>query len=647
MSETNVIISPKYPLWLRDVAAAIPITSQFVLYGQVRDFVLRFSDDGELTGRMNLVGAIWSVLDAYGFDGLVTYDVVNHITVHTKTGTDSPKAKELESRITQYIKTHGEGSRPGTGAPSVEWFSNIDKIVDMIGTVNVQSEQEMPKLALLVDYYSQVSEVNDTAPHIERLELASLMHVHKAIDFPFGRQQIKHPVFWVVEKADDLPEWMLRGDGIRQVPVPMPDLSLRMEATRALLDLELLRKEGMGEDEFSAAVEKAVLQTAKATDGITIRGIMEILKFAPEGDVLTPEDIAEAVRRYRIGLSENPWQKEALHGLLRTGSDFLNGRVLGQQSAVRKALDILIRSSMNLTSAYSREKGTKPRGVLFFSGPTGVGKTELAKSMTELIFGTQDAYIRFDMSEFSMEHSDQRLIGPPPGYIGFGSGGELTNAVKQRPFSLILFDEIEKASPEIFKLFLQILDDARLTGANGETVFFNETIIIFTSNVGFTSDLGVELVVLPRDESNEEYQRYAADIQDRVKDLFENVIGHPELFGRLGENNIVAFNPISRTTAEVIAAQHLERILENIFAEHHKRVVLTDDAMRQLLDYATEDMSMGARAIDTKLEKYLINPVARVLFDYMDIDEFVIEGIESDADGAASLVIPGLNEQRT
>src|SRR6185369_7733636 len=155
-----------------------------------------------------------------------------------------------------------------------------------------------------------------------------------------------------------------------------------------------------------------------------------------------------------------------------------------QQAAVVKALYIIKRAATGLSGAQGSKAGGKPRGVMFLAGPTGVGKTELAKTMTELLFGDERAYVRFDMSEFSAEHADQRLLGAPPGYVGYDAGGELTNAVKERPFSVILFDEIEKAHPRLLDKFLQLLDDGVLTSGRGERVFFSETIIIFTSNLG-------------------------------------------------------------------------------------------------------------------------------------------------------------------
>ncbi len=191
---------------------------------------------------------------------------------------------------------------------------------------------------------------------------------------------------------------------------------------------------------------------------------------------------ADAVRRYKVGVTEDPWQKVD-HAKIRGAVSFIGKRVKGQEHAVTHMLDIVKRA----VTGVGRTRSGAPRGVAFLAGPTGVGKTELAKTITNLLFGDESAYIRFDMSEFSAEHADQRLIGAPPGYVGYDVGGELTNAIREKPFSVVLFDEIEKAHPRILDKFLQILDDGVLTSGRGERVYFSEALLIFTSNLGIFS----------------------------------------------------------------------------------------------------------------------------------------------------------------
>jgi ATP-dependent Clp protease ATP-binding subunit ClpA len=169
--------------------------------------------------------------------------------------------------------------------------------------------------------------------------------------------------------------------------------------------------------------------------------------------------ISDAVRRFKVGVTEDPWRIIS-YDKISSADEFVRRRVKGQAHAVTHMLDIVKRA---VTGIGQSPRGGRPRGVAFLAGSTGVGKTELAKTITSLLFGDDSAYIRFDMSEFSAEHSDQRLIGAPPGYVGYDVGGELTNAIREKPFSVVLFDEIEKAHPRILDKFLQILDDGVLT----------------------------------------------------------------------------------------------------------------------------------------------------------------------------------------
>ena len=169
---------------------------------------------------------------------------------------------------------------------------------------------------------------------------------------------------------------------------------------------------------------------------------------------------------------------------MKRASEILEARIKGQGHALDKTLDILARSILGLSGAQSGAMHTRPRGALFLVGPTGVGKTELAKAVTELLFGDESACHRFDMSEFMEETSVSRLIGAPPGHQGHEKGGQLINAANRRPFSVFLFDEVEKAHPRVLDLFLQILDEGRLTDSRGSTAYFSEALIIFTSNIG-------------------------------------------------------------------------------------------------------------------------------------------------------------------
>jgi ATP-dependent Clp protease ATP-binding subunit ClpA len=272
-------------------------------------------------------------------------------------------------------------------------------------------------------------------------------------------------------------------------------------------------------------------------------------------------------------------------------------------------LDIVKRA---VTGVGASRRGGRPRGIAFLAGPTGVGKTELAKTITSLLFGDESAYIRFDMSEFSAEHADQRLIGAPPGYVGYDVGGELTNAIREKPFSVVLFDEIEKAHPRIFDKFLQVLDDGVLTSGRGDRVYFSEAFIVFTSNLGIyrlapdgerVQNVGIE----------EPLEVVRAKVRAEIERHFKVVLNRPELLNRMGEN-IIVFDFIRPPVAAQIFDQMVAATLADV--EARQLIVRLDDAARSSLQtLCLADLSNGGRGIRNKVEAHLVNPLARALFD--------------------------------
>lgn len=243
---------------------------------------------------------------------------------------------------------------------------------------------------------------------------------------------------------------------------------------------------------------------------------------------------------------------------------------------------------------------------MFLAGPTGTGKTELAKTLTELLFGDERAYIRFDMSEFSAEHADQRLIGAPPGYIGSDMGGELTNAIREKPFSVVLFDEIEKAHPRILDKFLQILDDGVLTSGRGERVYFSESVIIFTSNLGiykYDDDGHRILNVQPA----EPYEQVEQKVRAEIANYFKLQLNRPEILNRMGEN-IVVFDFIRPDVAVQIFDKMVGGILARLADQQRITVTLTDPVRTTLRDHCLRDLGNGGRGVGNHLEAWLINP---------------------------------------
>lgn len=306
-------------------------------------------------------------------------------------------------------------------------------------------------------------------------------------------------------------------------------------------------------------------------------------------------------------MTEDPWKKID-HEKIAHADAFIYQRVKGQNHAVIHMLDIIKRA---ITGIGSSRKNSRPRGVVFLAGPTGVGKTELAKTITSLLFNDESAYIRFDMSEFSAEFSDQRLIGSPPGYVGYDVGGELTNAIREKPFSVVLFDEIEKAHPRVMDKFLQILDDGVLTSGRGERVYFSEALIVFTSNLGIykLSETGERIPNVSADSAFNEVQ---SKVKKEIERHFKFVLNRPEILNRMGEN-IIVFDFIRADVAEQIFQQMVDGVIEDIQSQG-LYLSFTQEALNSLKTIALADLSNGGRGIRNQIEAYLLNPLARELF---------------------------------
>ena len=263
--------------------------------------------------------------------------------------------------------------------------------------------------------------------------------------------------------------------------VPVPGARDRGQFFERHLDDVQLATARRASQSAADARRIAVEALTDASDQLTLADLRQVVQLS--GVVESPLAPDRLLNLYRFGDERSPWE-ELSEDKLANVDDRLRERVVGQDAAVDHVATMIIRAWLGLAGLQHSARRSKPKGTLFFVGPTGVGKTELAKACAEFLFGDESACIRFDMSEFNHEHSDQRLVGAPPGYVGFEDGGQLTNAVRERPFSVLLFDEIEKAHGRVLDKFLQILEDGRLTDGRGETAWFSESVIIFTSNIG-------------------------------------------------------------------------------------------------------------------------------------------------------------------
>jgi ATP-dependent Clp protease ATP-binding subunit ClpB len=582
------------PAWLREVRTSLSINSQVVLYGNVRDvFLLPAAHGWE---PCDLQTSLHRMLADEGYPHLVVADAVAGLGVLPPDQVTARAAAE----VVQRDHKPPWGPWKEAGSPLVALGEVIERVVSADR-----------RAAVLIDFASRL--MLDAA-HLEPAEHAffarcdRLSRVAYPKPAPTDPKPFYNPVIWAVNNERDLPVWLTAGnDDLRKIAIPLPEFGVRETAARWLAGA-LPGYRDAGEDE-QRELEK---QLAEQTQGMTLRSMMAIARLAVRMDTPIGE-IDDAVRCYRVGVHDNPWRASHLRNRMEKASDVIASRVKGQREAIQRSVDILVRAVLGLSGAQAGGNVSRPRGVLFFAGPTGVGKTELAKEITQQIFGDARAYTRFDMSEFSAEHSADRLIGAPPGYVGHDAGGELTNAVRQRPFSLLLFDEIEKANPRILDKFLQILDDGRLTDASGSTVYFSETVLVFTSNLGVTAEeyaIQAEADPLHAPFTREELEKR---VRRAVEHHFTTVLNRPELLNRLGDN-IVVFNFIDPTTAEEIFDVLVAHVRDRLRTEHQLDLVIGERVRERLLADATRNLGMGGRGIGSHLESALVNPLARELF---------------------------------
>jgi ATP-dependent Clp protease ATP-binding subunit ClpB len=305
-------------------------------------------------------------------------------------------------------------------------------------------------------------------------------------------------------------------------------------------------------------------------------------------DRVTAEEIAEVVARW-TGIPVNKMLEGEREKLLQMESA-LHERVVGQDEAVRAVSDAIRRARAGLSDP------NRPYGSFLFLGPTGVGKTELCKALADFLFDTQDAMIRIDMSEFMEKHSVSRLVGAPPGYVGYEEGGYLTEAVRRRPYSVILLDEVEKAHPDVFNILLQVLDDGRLTDGQGRTVDFRNTVIVMTSN------LGSHLIQEQAGDSEADYMQMKASVLGVVQGHFR-----PEFINRL--DDLVVFRALDKAQIRSIARIQLGYLAKRL-ADRQLSLDITDRAL-DLLGSAGFDPVYGARPLKRAVQQQLENPLAQ------------------------------------
>lgn len=598
------------PTWLREVDVALAANPQVVLTGNLRDLVLtpNINANEQVFGTVDTTTALVGILCAAGHATILSFNPAEGLGILIEDG-------QVGTTL-----VHGAEREAGPEASLTERLRRLVRRVALSADPCCLIIEGASRLRSESELFS--GELHALLVVTERMLLTA---PRRRVDGPH-RTPLYNTIFWMVDREGDLPHWIVGSDLVRVISIPLPTLGDRRNLIRPLVNSLPGTTPAPLDRDPDAATSKLIDTYAGLTGGMTLRSITEINRLAIDRGI-SAADIDDAVRTFRVGIPDNPWHDPALKAKIRDAASWLSKSVLGQPAAIRKTVDILIRSTMGLTGAQTTSSSGRPQGVLFFAGPTGVGKTELAKSLAELVFGRKDAFLRFDMSEFSNEGAEARLIGSPPGYIGHNAGGELTNAVRQQPFRLILFDEVEKAHPRIFDKFLQILEDGRLTDGNGSTVYFSEALIAFTSNLGVYA-VGPDGQRTPRIARGAGYREVESTIREAVAEHFTRELGRPELLNRIGEN-IVVFDFVSESVGDDLVDLFVANIANRVRETTGAHLTVTDDALQTLRHGATQNLDFGGRGVANVLEAMLVNPLARAMFELPTIpDELTVTRVK-------------------
>ncbi|MDA8381020.1 MAG: ATP-dependent Clp protease ATP-binding subunit [Actinomycetota bacterium] len=376
---------------------------------------------------------------------------------------------------------------------------------------------------------------------------------------------------------------------------------IRQEKEAAVERQNFDKAKELADKEKEALERKSSMEAEWRADGVELFDVVD-------------EDVVAEVLATWTGIPVYKLTEEETAKLLRM-EDELHKRVVGQEEAIKSLSRAIRRTRAGLKDP------KRPSGSFIFLGPTGVGKTELAKTLAEFLFDDEEALIQLDMSEYMEKHAVSRLVGSPPGYVGYEEGGQLTEVVRRKPFSVVLFDEVEKAHPDVFNALLQILEDGRLTDAQGRTVDFKNTVLIMTSNLG-TADLGKSAVGFTKSDAAVTYEKMKEKLHEALKEHFR-----PEFLNRVDE--VIVFHELQRQEVVQIVDLMSRRVATQL--EGQGLGLLLTPAAKELLAKDGYDRALGARPLRRALQQLVEDPISeRILWKEFRAGETIVVDVEGD-----------------
>jgi len=596
-----------FPGWMQEFKRFQSLKSQFYLFGNVYDCYyfpvnyLQVKTVAELQwARFNNIELLLRLyLKNEGYEIVTYYDIIDGFAVESDASTDMNRENILKFLLENVpdAKEFLESKKIG----AIE-----KKLGDALSFFRLLMSNNKKLSAGIINYSSRFSSDPNSLGEEERLIFLKLLKsAQDARLFP-EKGGMRNILIFLCDKLNDIPGWLLLENPLTKgIHIKKPN----KEERNRFFDVQASRFYQQGE-----SINKAEIKSifADITDGLANQELENLITISQQ-EKIHVNNIQQIIDLFKYGTRENFWE-DLEKAKIENAEHELKKRVIGQDAAIKKSVEIIRRAKLGLHSIDMKRTKSKPKGVMFFAGPTGVGKTELAKSLAELIFNDEDAILRFDMSEYNDSNSDTKLIGSPPGYVGYEEGGQLTSQVRAKPFSILLFDEIEKAHPVIFDKFLQILDDGRLTDSKGETVYFTETLIVFTSNLGvYTEDENGRRI--PNIKFTDPYELTSKNIMEEIQNFFNTKLNRPEILNRFGDNFVV-FDFIRPDVDKLILIKNLNTIKGNLLKQKNCRFEFDDafiEKFRQ--NFIINNLMNGGRGINNRIETYIKNGIANFMYD--------------------------------
>jgi rubrerythrin len=621
------------PRWIQELERYLPIKRQFYLYGNIYDLLLYPPKPDEPAASwqyLNIRAFLRRFFIEHGYQLVGFYDVVDGMCF------DGEQDAQVFKKLAAVQAETQKDGRTRLGA-----LRDPNAALESIRTVVANTTTPS---AFVLDFASRLIASPEQLHDSER---ALLIKLFKCSQEARTVRSLRNLTVLICDKLNDLPAWLYVNNPLAQsIQVDKPsDDERRRFAETMLANNAFHDAEKLTDEQERRRVVQLFVDLTKDMRTIELEGLQTLSVRSQIPLTAT----TELVDKFKFGVKKSAWE-EVTWQKLQPAYDELAKRVKGQRPAINAVLDIVKRARLGLSGIEHSAQSNKPRGILFFAGPTGVGKTEMAKALAQLLFGHESKCTRFDMSEYGHRESDQKLFGAPPGYVGYEEGGQLTNRMKEDPFRVLLFDEIEKADGSILDKFLQVLEDGRLTDGKGETVYFSESIIIFTSNLGAvveTRDAFGHPIRKPNiwpyawkckqcsHISLAEEQPHTCDscrgndfekietpyslVRERIlaaiKNHFELSLGRPELYNRFG-SNFVVFDFVRPAVMREI----IEKIFSNIRSEvqnKHDIEVDLDLVKDEVFQRVKDNVAQGGRGVGNFVASAIVNPLSRYIFEHL------------------------------